>query len=155
MNRIEPYSDDKLTYENGMYCLTLQYVKDRFNATGKFRDDGVLLARIEKNSEKIYDVIYDRSNQRNKKIVDFVLNETQEGREWLLRLLKTEMEADLDYAYNSLGDLPAVNGANGQVIDRNELFRNEISVATERVLDNSTRYLGFNIMVAYPISGIF
>ena len=74
-----------------------------------------------------------------------VLQNTEEGREFLFDILTTQLEADLETGYNDLSSSPAINLANGQVMDRNELYRNQICVDAEQIFDDSDRYFGFRI----------
>lgn len=142
----KPYNDENLTWneKTGHYELTLEYVKDNFEIT--FKDDGVLKKRISKNSRKIYNFIYARGNSANKEIVDFVLNNSLNGRRFLLNVLHEQMEADLETAYNDLSSIPAINTATGQVIDRNQLVLNQISVDAEQIIQDSKGYFGFPII---------
>ena len=132
------------------YRLTLAYCKDAFDSN--FRDDEVLRRRIKKNSSIIYRWIHNHIHSRNRTVVDFVLNNTVEGRELITNMLTAQMEADIETAYNDLSSTPAVNVSSGQVIDRNELRRNQICVDAEQEFENSADYVGFNLgyQAMYP-----
>lgn len=142
----EPYDDDKLVFneKTGRYELALPHVKSQFDIT--FRDDGILQRRITKNSRKIYNVIYARSNSYNKGVIAFCLNRTKEGRRWLYDLLMEQIEADLETGFNDLSSQPAINYMNGRITPREEQIRNQITVDTEQVLDRSVDYFGINLM---------
>jgi len=149
MNRlhiISPYNDKALILnkETGRYELTLAFVKANFDTT--FQNDGVLQKRITKNSRKIYNYLFSHSYSYNNRVVSFCLDRTEEGRKFILDILSEQMEADLDSGFNNLSSTPAINVSNGQTIDRNELYRNQISVDTEQIIDRSTDYFGFNLM---------
>lgn len=152
LHKIQPYSDNDLTWNESthQYELTLQYCKANFE--DNFRDDGVLQKRIQKNSHKIYRFIKYRVYSRNRPIVNNVLNNTQEGREFIKEMLSAQMEADIETGFNDLSSTPAVNVANGQIIDRNELYRNQICVDAEQIFDSSDDYFGFRIgyQAAFP-----
>lgn len=143
---ISPYNDKELQINNesGRYELTLAYVKKNFEVT--FRDDGVLQRRITKNSRKIYNYIFSHSNSYNNAVVNFCLFKTEEGRKWIKDILTEQMEADLESGYNDLSSTPAINVANGGVIDRNQLSVNQITIDTEQIIDRSADYFGFNLM---------
>ena len=145
---IKPYSDDKLTYDemSNQYKLTVEYCKSLFEST--FKNDQILERRIEKNSDKIYNFIFSRVNSSNKDVVEKILSSTEQGRNFMLKLLTTQMEADVQSGYNDLTLAPAVNVANGQVIPREELQRNQVIVDVEQLLNCSSRYLGINIWYA-------
>lgn len=145
---IQPYSDTTLHYNETteQYELTVSYCHDAFEHT--FKSDTVLQRRIEKNSNKIYDFIFSRVNTANTRVVKKIINETREGREFIQKLLSYQMEADTETGYNDLTQQPAVNVSNGQVIPREELLRNQVTVDVEQMLNNNARYLGINIWYA-------
>lgn len=145
---INPYSDDSLQYDEkaDQYYLTREYCKNAFDHT--FKSDLILDRRIVKNSDKVYNFIYSRVNSNNAQIVAKILSSTKEGREFMLKLLTYQMEADIDSAFNDLTSVPAVNVSNGQIIPREELVRNQVTVDVEQLLINNSRYLGINIWYA-------
>lgn len=147
---IKPYSDNTLNYNETteQYELTSSYCKDAYDHT--FKNDEILQRRIEKNSDKIYDFIFSRVCTANNRVVRKIINETREGREFVRKLLSYQMEADTQTAYNDLTQQPAVNVANGQVIPREELLRNQVTVDVEQLLNNNARYLGINIWYSAP-----
>lgn len=155
LHRIKPYPDNDLTWneKTKQYELTLQYCKDNFD--DNFRDDGVLQKRIIKNSRKIYRFIYYHVASFNKRVVDVVLNGTQEGRDFLKEILSVQMEADIETGFNDLSSTPAINLGNGKDIDRNELYRNQICVDAEQVFDTSDRWFGFRIGYQAPFPAIY
>ena len=150
ITKIKPYSDETLTYNEttSQYELTMEYVKDNFEVT--FKNDEVLKKRIKKNSRNIYRFIINRGHTANSEVIKFLLNKTEEGRRFLIEVLSTQMEADLASGYNDMGDTPAVNLNNGQVIDRAELIRNQVSVNTEELINNSASYFGISIIYQAP-----
>lgn len=145
LNLIKPYDDEKLVWNEseGQYELTFEYCKSEFECN--FRDDDTLKKRIKKNSRKVYRFIEYRVNQYNKPIVVGLLARTNEGRKFIFDILRTQFESDVETGYNDLSGTPAVNLANGQVIDRNELWKNQISVDAEQIFDNSSTYFGINL----------
>lgn len=145
LKKIKPYTDNKLEWDEKtqQYSLTLEYCKNEFENT--FADDGVLQKRIKKNTRKIYRYIYSHINSYNKPVVDGVLSKTQEGRDFILEMLSIQMEADIETGFNDLSNTPAINLSNNQVLDRNELIRNQICVDAEQVFDSSDRYFGFRL----------
>lgn len=148
----KPYNDEVLVFNEltGRYELTMQYVKNNFDIS--FANDKVLKERITKNSRKIYNVIYARSNSANKSVVEFMLHRTLQGRVFIHDLLFEQIEADLQSGYNDLSNMPAINYAKGNIIPREEQIRNQISVDTEQILDRSQQYFGINILYSstYP-----
>ena len=152
LTKIKPYSDNSLTWnsETNQYELTIQYVKDNFEES--YVDDGVLQKRIHKNSRKVYRAIKYRVYSRNRVLVEKLINGTEQGREFIKEMLSAQMEADVGTGYNDLSETPAINLANGQIIDRNELYRNQLCVDAEQVFDSSDDYFGFRIgyQAAFP-----
>lgn len=140
----KPYDDESLEFneETGRYQLTLAYVKKENDIT--FRSDGVLRKRIKNNSKLVYHFLYLRSNSANYFALDFLLQRTEEGRKFLLDVLSEQMEADLETGYNDIGKQPAINFASGQIINRDEIQRNIVSVTTENLIYESHKYFGFN-----------
>lgn len=152
LHKIKPETNEELRWDadHNQYVLTIEYFKNNFDSV--FTDDEELRKRLEKNSRKIYRFIRNRVYSRNRPIVDKVINYTQEGRDFIKELLTTQIEADAETGFNDLSSTPAVNLSNGQVIDRNELYRNQVSVDTEQVFDDSDAYFGFRIgyQAAFP-----
>lgn len=142
---ITPYSDKSLTYNesNGRYYLTMEYCKANYEST--FKNDRTLERRIERNTDNVYDFIFSRVNSSNTQPVQFILAKTEEGRKFILKLLDYQMEADVESGFNDTGKIPLVNASNGQIIAREELARNQVTVEVERLLYNSAHYLGVNI----------
>lgn len=140
-----PRNDENMEFDetSNRYVLTLEYAKAHF--PNVFRDDQVLKQRLIKNSRKIYDFIHYRGYSGNRKVVDFLLNRTAEGRDFLLQALSTQMEADAQSGYNDLSQAPAVNVATGQVIDREVLANNQICVDAEQIIENSASWFGVPI----------
>lgn len=142
---IKPYNDDKLVWndKNNEYELSFEYCKEEFE--DNFADDEILKKRIKKNSQVVYRFIKNRVNQYNRPVVNAILSKTEEGRNFIFELLRTQFESDVDTGYNDLTNVSAINIANGQVLPREEILRNSVSVATESEWDNSSSYFGFNI----------
>lgn len=147
LNVVSPYNDSKLVFnkETNRYELSMEFVKNEFEIT--FRDDGVLEKRIKKNSRKIYNFIKYRSYTYNEPVIDFCLNQTEEGRKFLFDVLLEEMEADLESGYNDLSSQPAINFANGSDKNRHELAKNQVSVDAEQVIERNGAYFGFNLLI--------
>ena len=110
-----------------------------------YKNDMVLDQRIEQNSDLIYDFIYSRVNTNNNQIVEALLTNTQEGREFIRKMLTYQMQADTESGYSDIRNVPAINVSNGQVIDREEIKRNQVTVAVEQMLTDSARYFGVNL----------
>lgn len=110
-----------------------------------YRNDAVLDQRIEQNSDLIYDFIFSRVNTNNNQIVQALLSNTQEGREFIRKMLTYQMQADTESGYSDIRNVPAINVSNGQVIDREEIKRNQVTVAVEQMLTDSARYFGVNL----------
>lgn len=152
LHKIKPYSDKTLFWneETKQYELTIEYFKDNFDET--YANDEVLTKRLKKNSRKIYRFIRNRTYSRNRPIVENVINLTEEGRNFIKEMLSVQIEADAQTGFNDLSETPAVNLSNGQVLDRNELYKNQICVDAEQVFDDSDSYFGFRIgyQAAFP-----
>ena len=142
---IQPYNDDKMSFNEitKQYQLTREYCKEMFQNT--YKNDMVLDQRIEQNSDLIYDFIYSRVNTNNNQIVEALLTNTQEGREFIRKMLTYQMQADTESGYSDIRNVPAINVSNGQVIDREEIKRNQVTVAVEQMLTDSARYFGVNL----------
>lgn len=153
LNIKKPYDDQFLKFNEATkrYELTIEFVKNEFDSN--FRDDKVLQRRIEKNSRKIYNYIKYHSYSGNSELINKLLNETEEGRSFLKAVLYEQMEADIETGFNDLSSQPAINVANGQIIDRAELQKNQISVDAEQIIDRNADYFGFNIcvMTRFPL----
>lgn len=145
LHTIKPYSDDSLTYDENTdrYLLTRDYCKASFEMT--LKNDLVLDREIERNTDNVYDFIFSRVNTQNQGIVNFLLNRTEEGRNLIKKALTYQMDANMESGFNSTGKVPLVNASNGQIIAREEVARNQVSVEVERLLNNSNLYLGVNI----------
>lgn len=148
MNKITPvtpYSDDKLEWDanNGQYRLSLTYCQEEFEDT--FKDSDILAQRIKKNSRIVYRFISSRVNSYNRLTALSLINKTEEGRRFIFELLRSQFESDVETGYNDLGNATAVNTSTGQIIPREEIARNIVSVATEDEWDNSQLYFGINL----------
>ena len=152
LNVITPTSDNKLSWNEDLqrYELTIEYFKSLFG--NNFHDDQTLLNRLKKNSRKVYNFIRYRGYAQNWKVTEFLINRTQEGRNFILAALTEQMEADAESGFNDLSSIPAVNAANGQVLDREQLYANQVSVDTEQIIENSSTYFGVCIVsrTLYP-----
>lgn len=144
LTTISHYDDDNLKFNEitGRYELTIQYCKDNFEAT--FKNDNVLQRRIKLNSQVVYNYIAIHVATVNKPVVDFLLNKTKQGRDFLLELLSAQMYADIQTGYNDLMFQPAVN-FNGQDKDRAQIRANSLCVAAEEIFEHSDNYFGIRI----------
>lgn len=144
---IQPSDTDYLKWneKTKRYELSREFVKNEMNVN--FADDGVLDNRIRKNSRKIYNYIKHNSYTANHPFIEKLLNNTKEGQEFLKDVLLEQLEADNETGFNDLSSQPAVNISSGQIIDRDELQRNQISVDTEQLIENNADYFGFNICI--------
>lgn len=152
MNRITPvapYDDDKLVWNSTtqQYELKTSYVKGEFDVAFLNDDnqDTLLTKRIKKNSKVVYRFITSRVNSYNRILALKLLNRTEEGRQLIFNMLNAQMESDIDSGYNDLTGNTAINLSNGQIIPREELERNAVSVATELEWDNNQAYFGINL----------
>lgn len=150
---VSPYSDGDLEYDESSerYCLTFEFAKAQ--AWGNnFRSDDELRRRLKANSRLIYSYIRNRGYSANWPLTKKALNQTEQGRAFLLDALSAQMEADAESGFNDLAKASPIDLAQGRVIDRNEIRRNQISVYAEDVIDSSASYLGFNVLYrsAYP-----
>lgn len=147
-----PYDTPDMTFDGKRYVLTLEYAKKNFPPN--FKDDETLILRLKANSRKVYDYIHYRCHSKNRRIVDTLINKTEEGRAFIQEVLHAQMEADIKTGYNDLTSAPAVNLSNGQIIDREELFRNAISVETEQLLEGSAGIFGVDLLsrAPYPVA---
>ena len=146
---ITPYDDDKMVWNEseGQYELKPSYCLNEFdvNFINDDNEHTVLQKRIKKNSRIVYRFIKNRVNSYNRLLVLKIINKTEEGRDFIFNLLNTQFESDVDSGYNDLGNAPAINLSNGQVLPREELVRNAVSVATELEWDNNNEYFGINL----------
>lgn len=142
---IKPYTDSKLEWDEdeGQYYLTFEYCNKHYDHN--FADDDILKRRIVKNSDTIYNYIKAHVNSRNLPIVTALLYRTEEGRKFIFDLLKTQFAADVETGYNDLGKTPAINVSNGQIIDRMQLYINQVTIETEQIFDNSVVCFGINL----------
>ena len=143
---IKPYSDEKLYWNEttGRYELTFEYVKSNF--TINYKTDAELRKRLSQTSRLIYNYLLYNCYTRNKAVVEWALNRTQKGRDFLFDVLVEQFEADNDSGYNDLSKISPINVSNGQVIERGTILANMISVNTEIVIDRNAEYFGFNIL---------
>lgn len=141
---INHYDDDNLKFNEttGRYELTIAYCKDNFEST--FKTDKILARRIKLNSQVVYNYIALHVALVNKPVVAFLLNRTQEGRDFLLEILSAQMYADIQTGYNDLMFQPAVNFA-GQDKDRQAIRQNALCVAAEQAFEESDNYFGVRI----------
>lgn len=146
---VAPYNDDKMIWNDTtkQYELKLSYCKEEFDIAflNDDSEDTLLQKRIKKNSRVIYRFVENRVNSYNRLLVLKLINRTEEGRKFIFNLLNTQFESDVDSGYNDLTNSTAVNLSNGQIIPREELYRNAVSVATEQEWDNNQTYFGINI----------
>lgn len=149
MKKIEPYTDNALEWDkdNNQYVLTKAYIKANYEVN--YRDDRVLDARRKKNSRVVYRVIVARLYQSNVPLAIWLLNHTDEGRQFMLDILKEQMEADLASGYNDLGSQNPINLASGQTIDRFEIEKNLLCVNADMMIQGVTNYFPFNLFVQY------
>lgn len=155
LHKITPYSDSSLKWneQTQQYELTIEYCKANFDS--HFADDEVLKKRIKKNTRNVYRFIKYRTFSSNRPVVEKVLNYTEEGRKFILEMLSVQMEADNETGYNDLTGTPAINLSNGQVLDRNELYKNQLCVDAEEIFDSSDSWFGFRIGYQAPFPPIY
>lgn len=143
MNKIEPYSDEKMLYntDTNQYELQLAWVKDNFG--NPFVDDNVLSQRIKRNTRKVYNYIFSHGYSGNRKAITAIINHTEEYRQYIYDALFSQMEADLASGFNDQ-DLYV-----GKTKDERYLQHlNEVNTATENILKSSNGYGGINLLFA-------
>jgi len=148
MEHIETYNDNKLTFnqDTGFYELDMGFVKQEFG--NPFTDDGVLRVRIKRNSLKVYNYIFSHAYSGNRKVIQAIINHTNEYRKYVFDALYSQMMADLASGYNDQALFTPQNKD-----ERDMQFLNEVSVSTENILENSKGYGGINLLYAgvfYP-----
>lgn len=149
----EPYTDEKLEYnENtGRYQLTVSYMKSlREGESVPYRNDEIAKRRLREISQTIYSYLITHSNTANRQVIYFLLNKTENGRRFLIDVLSTQLESDLEFATNDIGKIALVNSQTGQVGDRDVYRQNLISIATENIIDDSVGYFGVNLCCMMP-----
>lgn len=141
----KPYDDEKLKFNNdtGRYELTLAFLKDEFGPV--YGNDKVAERRIKLNSRVVYTYINFHVANCNRYIVNFLLHRTEEGRKFLLEILKEQQYADIQTGYNDLLYQPAISFSGNNDKDRNEVRKNSLCIAAEEVFQNSPLYFGVNI----------
>ncbi len=148
---LEPFNDDLLEYDkaNEVYVLTLSIA---YTLIGNvFKDDKELQRRLKLNSIIVYNYIYNHGNTNNKKYTRFILNNTEQGRKFIYRCLESQIIADAKSGYNDLGSENLVDMQSGNVIDRNKIRENLVSVNTEEIIINSKADLsGYNVICQMP-----
>lgn len=148
---LEPFNDDLLEYDkpNEVYVLTLSIAHTLIGNV--FKDDNELQRRLKLNSIIVYNYIYNHGNTNNKKYTRFILNNTEQGRKFIYRCLESQIIADAKSGYNDLGSENLVDMNSGNVIDRNKIRENLVSVNTEEIIINSKADLsGYNVICQMP-----
>jgi len=147
-----PYNDNELEFNQttGRYQLTLAGVKSLFDVC-PIRSDAVVLRRASETSRLIYNYILGRCYSGNQEIVRYLLNYTENGRAFLKEVLAIQVEADFNTGLNSLGKLPAINVANGQTLDREQIRLNQVCVqAEDEIRLSQTFFAGINLLYQAP-----
>ena len=143
MEKIQPYSDVKMLYNENtnQYELQLAWVKENFG--NPFADDNVLEQRIKRNTRKVYDYIFSHGYSGNRKAITAIINHTEEYRKFIYDALFSQMESDLASGYNDQ-DLYVAKTRD----DRQLQQLNQVSVGTENILKSSNGYGGINLLCA-------
>ena len=143
MKKIEPYSDDKMLYneQTKQYELQPDWVKAELGSP--FADDAVLEQRIKRNTRKVYNYIFSRSYSGNRKAITAIINHTEEYRQFIYDALISQMESDIASGYNDQ-DLYVAKSKD----DRELQQINQVSVSTENILKSSNGYGGINLLYA-------
>ena len=144
----KPYTDTDLVWntKTGHYELSLAYCKALFD--DNFKDDGTLQKRITKNSRVVWNQLMAHTYTQNKSVVSFILNNTEEGRNFLKDILSAQMESDIQFGTNDLGITPLINVTTGHIIDRNQVTINTLCKMAEDVMDDVVSYVGVNLFIA-------
>lgn len=143
MEKIQPYSDDKMLYntDTKQYELQMAWVKATFGNV--FADDTVLEQRIKRNTRKVYNYIFSRGYSGNRKTITAIINHTEEYRTYIYDALLSQMESDMASGYNDQ-DLYVPKSKD----DRELQQLNQVSVNTENILKSSAGYGGINLLYA-------
>lgn len=143
MEKILPYSDDKMLYNETTqrYELTIQFVKEQIG--NPYADDGKLEARIKRNTRKVYEFIFNRAYSGNRRIITAIIDHTEEYRNYIFSALFSQMEADAVSGYNDQ-DLFTPKSKD----ERSLQMLNQVSVSTEQILESSSGFGGINLLYA-------
>lgn len=143
MKHIQPYSDEKMLYneETKQYELQPAWVKANFG--NPFNDDNTLSVRIKRNTRRVYNYIFSHGFSGNRKAILAIINHTEEYRSYIYDALFSQIEADLASGYNDQ-DLYVAKSAD----ERNLQFLNQVSAQTESILKSSNGYGGINLLFA-------
>ena len=141
MEKILPYSDEKMLYNENtnQYELQLAWVKNNFG--NPFADDNVLEQRIKGNTRNVYNYIFSHSFSGNRKVIYAIINHTKEYREYIYDALFSQMESDLASGYNDQDKYVSKNKD-----ERDLQFLNQVSVSTESILKSSNGYGNINLL---------
>lgn len=148
---VKPYDDDALKFDkvNDRYELTISYTTNLVQ--NPYTDTSEMERRIKLNSMIVYNYIYNHGNTCNKKYTRFILNHTIQGRKFILQCLESQIIADSKSGLNDLGSENLVDMASGNVIDREKIRENLVSVNTEELIVNSKADLcGYNVICQMP-----
>ena len=143
MEKIQPYSDEKMLYNEDTKQYELQAAWVKANFGNVFKDDAVLGQRIKRNTRKVYNYIFSRGYSGNRKTITAIINHTKEYREYIYDALFSQMESDCASGYNDQ-DLYVPKSKD----DRELQQINEVSVNTENILKSSAGYGGINLLYA-------
>ena len=78
MEKIQPYSDEKMLYNEDTKQYELQAAWVKANFGNVFKDDAVLGQRIKRNTRKVYNYIFSRGYSGNRKTTTAIINHTEE-----------------------------------------------------------------------------
>lgn len=151
MKHIEPYSDEKMLYneETKQYELQPSWVKANFG--NPFNDDNTLSVRIKRNTRRVYNYIFSHGYSGNRRAIFAIINHTEEYRNYIFDALSSQIEADLASGYNDQ-DLYVAKTMD----ERNLQLMNQVSAQTETILKSSMGYGGINLLFAAAFSyGIY
>lgn len=140
--------------ETGRYQLTLEFVKTLFDEM-PVKSDSVVKRRIKDTSRLVYNYILGRCYTGNRALVNYLLNETENGKKFLKEVMAIQIESDLLSGLNSLGKLPTINMSTGQIFDRNQVRINQLCVQCEDEINESQNYFaGINLLYQAPYNAI-
>lgn len=148
----KPYTDSNIEWneETARYQLTVEFVKRMYDVC-PIRNDSILQRKIKNVSRDIYHYIYTRCHTANRQVVNFLINNTENGRKFLQEVLECQMESELEYAYGDIIKVPVINVATGQEGNREAYKENAVSIATQQVLEDSAAYFaGINLFLQAP-----
>lgn len=150
----KPYNDESLEWneDTNRYQATLNLAKNLFEVC-PIKSDRELQRVIKNLASSIYHYIFSRTHTANRHIVEFLLNNTENGRKFLKEVFECQLESELQYTYGDITKVPVINVQTGQEGNRENYSQNAISIATQQIIEDSAAFFGgINLLlqVQYP-----